>query len=36
MKLDSNSDKSLRIQAEEVLRNLIKSDEYKNGKLLNV
>lgn len=34
MKLDPNSDKPLHIQAEEVLRNLIKSDEYKNGKLL--
>ena len=36
MKLDSNSDKPLHIQAEEVLRILIKFDEYKNGKLLNV
>lgn len=34
MKLDPNSDKPLHIQAEEVLRDLIKSDEYKNGKLL--
>lgn len=34
MKLDPNSDKPLHIQAEEVLRELIESEEYKNGKLL--
>lgn len=34
MKLDHNSEKPLHLQAEEVLRELIKSDEYKNGKLL--
>lgn len=34
MKLNPNSDKPLHIQAEEVLRELIKSEEYKNGKLL--
>lgn len=34
MKLDPKSDKPLHIQAEEVLRELIESEEYKNGKLL--
>lgn len=34
MKLDPNSDKPLHIQAEELLRELIKSEEYKKGKLL--
>lgn len=34
MKLDPTSSKPLHLQAEEVLRELIKSDEYKNGKLL--
>jgi len=34
MKLDPNSDKPLHIQAEEVLRELIESEEYKYGKLL--
>ena len=34
MKLEPNSEKPLHIQAEEVLRKLIESDEYKNGKLL--
>ena len=34
MKLDPNSEKPLHIQAEEVLRKLIESEEYKNGKLL--
>ena len=36
MKLDPNSEKkkTLHIQAEEVLRKLIESEEYKNGKLL--
>ena len=34
MKLDPNSDKPLHVQAEEVLRELIDSEEYKNGKLL--
>ena len=34
MKLDSSSGKPLHIQAEEVLRKLIESEEYKNGKLL--
>ncbi|MDE5677685.1 GntR family transcriptional regulator [Phocaeicola sp.] len=34
MKLDPNSGKPLHIQAEEVLRELIESEEYKNGKLL--
>ncbi len=34
MKLDPNSDKPLHVQAEELLRELIKSEEYKNGKLL--
>lgn len=33
-KLNPNSDKPLHIQAEEVLRRLIESEEYKNGKLL--
>ena len=33
MKLDHNSDKPLHIQAEEILRRLIESEEYKNGKL---
>ena len=30
MKLDHNSDKPLHIQAEEILRRLIESEEYKN------
>ena len=30
MKLDPNSEKPLHIQAEEVLRKLIESEEYKN------
>ena len=34
MKLDHNSDKPLHIQAEEILRGFIESEEYKNGKLL--
>lgn len=34
MKLDPTSSKPLHLQAEEVIRDLIKSDEYKNGKLL--
>ena len=34
MKLDPSSEKPLHIQAEEVLRKLIESEEYKNGKLL--
>lgn len=34
MKIDHNSDKPLHIQAEEILRGLIESEEYKNGKLL--
>lgn len=34
MALDPNSDKPLHVQAEEVLRKLIESEEYKNGKLL--
>ena len=34
IKLDPNSEKPLHIQAEEVLRKLIESEEYKNGKLL--
>ena len=34
MKLDPSLDKPLHIQAEEVLRKLIESEEYKNGKLL--
>ena len=33
MKIDHNSDKPLHIQAEEILRRLIESEEYKNGKL---
>ena len=33
MKLDHNSDKPLHIQAEEILRRLIESEEYKNGNL---
>ena len=33
MKLDHNSDKPLHIQAEEILRRLIESEEYKDGKL---
>ena len=33
MKLDHNSDKPLHIQAEEILRGLIETEEYKNGKL---
>lgn len=31
MKLDPNSEKPLHIQAEEVLRKLIESEEYKMG-----
>lgn len=31
MKLEPNSEKPLHIQAEEVLRKLIESDEYKMG-----
>lgn len=34
MKLDPSSETPLHIQAEEVLRKLIESEEYKNGKLL--
>lgn len=34
MKLDPKSNKPLHVQAEEVLRGLIESEEYKNGKLL--
>lgn len=34
MKLDPKSSKPLHIQAEEVLRTLIETEEYKNGKLL--
>ncbi len=34
MKIDRKSSKPLHIQAEELLRVLIKSDEYKDGKLL--
>lgn len=34
MQLDPKSEKPLHIQAEEVLRKLIESDEYRNGKLL--
>ena len=34
MKLDPTSSKPLHLQAEEVLRDLIQADEYKNGKLL--
>ena len=34
MKLDHASSKPLHVQAEEVLRKLIESEEYKNGKLL--
>ena len=34
MKLDHTSSKPLQVQAEEILRKLIESDEYKNGKLL--
>ena len=34
MKLDHTSSKPLHVQAEEILRKLIESDEYKNGKLL--
>ncbi len=33
MKIDHNSNKPLHTQAEEILRKLIESDEYKNGKL---
>ena len=33
-KLDHTSSKPLHVQAEEVLRKLIESEEYKNGKLL--
>lgn len=34
MKIDHSSSKPLHIQAEEILRRLIESEEYKNGKLL--
>lgn len=34
MKLDPTSSKPLHLQAEEMLREMIKTDEYKNGKLL--
>lgn len=34
MKIDHNSEKPLHLQAEEILRKLIESEEYKNGKLL--
>ena len=34
MNIDHNSNKPLHIQAEEILRNLIDSDEYKDGKYL--
>lgn len=34
MQLDPHSNKPLHVQAEELLRNLIETDEYKNGKLL--
>lgn len=34
MKIDHNSTKPLHIQAEEILRGFIESEEYKNGKLL--
>lgn len=34
MEIDSNSNKPLHIQAEEILRRLIEEEEYKNGKLL--
>lgn len=34
MKIDHNSSKPLHIQAEEILRGFIESEEYKNGKLL--
>ena len=34
MKIDHNNPKPLHIQAEEILRQLIESEEYKNGKLL--
>ena len=34
MHIDHNSDKPLHVQAEEIMRQLIESDEYKNGKLL--
>ncbi len=34
MKIDHNSSKPLHLQAEELLRKLIESEEYKNGKLL--
>ncbi len=34
MKIDSRSNKPLHIQAEEILRRLIKEEEYKNGKML--
>lgn len=34
MQLDPKSEKPLHIQAEEVLRKLIETDEYRNGKLL--
>lgn len=34
MKIDHDSNKPLHLQAEEILRNLIDSEEYKNGKFL--
>ena len=34
MKLDHASSKPLHVQAEEILRKLIESEEYKNGKFL--
>lgn len=34
MELDHNSSKPLHVQAEELLRNLIDSEEYKSGKYL--
>lgn len=34
MQIDHNSEKPLHLQAEEILRELIESEEYKNGKLL--
>lgn len=34
MEIDHNSSKPLHIQAEEILRRLIESEEYRNGKLL--
>ena len=34
MQIDHSSNKPLHLQAEEILRRLIESEEYKNGKLL--